>query len=133
MFKYLFILTTVTICSCNSIIYQNFNYSQSKKPWINAFKDRVFISSLTEAYKSDTTIFQQIIKKDALNPFDGLTLYEIQKADELGRRLIENIPPPAMCEGCTAGMNYYMAVSLHYYNSKELDVIAKNLYKQHSK
>ncbi|MEN9964334.1 MAG: hypothetical protein RL582_1429, partial [Bacteroidota bacterium] len=59
--------------------------------------------------------------------------YEIQKADELGKQLIENIPPPAMCEGCTTGMNYFMAISLHYYNSKELDIIAKNLYRRHPK
>jgi hypothetical protein len=51
----------------------------------------------------------------------------------LGKQLIENIPPPEMCEGCTAGMNYYMAVSSHYYNSKELDFVAKNLYGRHPK
>jgi hypothetical protein len=73
------------------------------------------------------------MKKDALNPFDGLTLYEIQKAEELGKQVIKNMPPPAMCEGCTEGMNYYMAVSLHYYNSKELDIIAKNIYRRHPK
>lgn len=111
----------------------HFDYNNSENPWIDAFKDRVFFSALKEAYKTDTLIFKLIEKKDALNPYDGLSPDEMKKAESLGEALIKKIPPPAMCENCPAGMNYFMATSLHYYISRELDSIAKKLYKKRIK
>lgn len=117
--------------SCNSKLNTNFDYNKSANPWIHAFKDRVFIASLKEAYKTDKMIFQLIEKKDAMNTYDGLSIYEMQKADEIGIGIINNMPKPLMCEGCTDGMNYYISTSLHYYESKELNLIAMKLYKLH--
>jgi hypothetical protein len=72
-----------------------------------------------------------ISKKDAFNPYDGISKQALDKAANVGIRLIRNMPPPIMCEGCTTGMNYYMANALHYYNSYELDSIANAEYKKH--
>ena len=127
------LLIVIIVSYCNVKIYKKFEYNFSDNPWINAFKDRVFISSLKEAYKTDTIIFNHIEQKDALNPFDGLTLLEMRKADQIGLVLIHNMPPPAMCEGCKSGMNYFMATLLHYYNSRELDKLTRRLYKEHKK
>lgn len=129
--KYLIVIALIIVSSCNNNLYPKFDYNKSENPWIDAFKDKVFISALREAYNSDTLIFKLIEKKDALNPYDGLTLDEMEKAEQLGKLLIKKIPLPAMCESCTSGMNYFMAVSLHYYKSRELDSIAKKLYKKH--
>ncbi len=93
-----------------------------------AFKDRVFFAAITEAYNTTPQILELIQTKDAFNPYDGLSLDGIRTADSLGKSLITNMPAPAMCEGCTTGMNYYMATALHYYGSKELDQMAKKMY-----
>lgn len=131
--KYIIIIVLFFLSSCNRNIYPKFDYKISENPWITAFKDRVFFSAIREAYKSDTIVFKQIEKKDALNPYDGLSLAEMEEADKLGKKLIENIPSPVMCEGCSGDKNYYMAIALHYYISKDLDSIAKNTFKIHLK
>jgi hypothetical protein len=131
--KYILIIIVFVLSSCSRNVYSKFDYRVSENPWISAFKDRVFFSAIKEAYKSDTLIFKLIEKKDALNPYDGLSLTEMEEADKIGKTLIKNIPPPAMCESCTGDMNYFMATSLHYYISKELDSIVKNIYKLHLK
>ena len=118
--------------SCSNKSYKKFSYEKSKNPWIDAFKDQVFFFSLKESYKNDT-IFQLIEKKDAFNPYDGLSIEAVNIAKDLGRQLVKKMPPPSMCEGCKNGENYYMANALHYYNSKELDSIAKAQYKIHIK
>ena len=100
---------------------------------MDVFKDQVFFAALVEAYKSDSLIFKLIKEKDLFNPYDGIDLEEMQKATGLGKNLIRNIPPPSMCENCPDGMNYYMASSLHYYHSRELDSIAKTYYRLHMK
>ena len=126
------IILILIICSaCQKRVYTTFDYNKSDNAWIDAFKDRVFFSALREAYKNDSLIFKLIEKKDALNPYDGLSLQEMQKAEQLGKTLINNLPPPSMCEGCVNGMNYFMASSLHYYNSRELYSIARKYYLMH--
>lgn len=93
----------------------------------------MFFTALRIAYKSDPLIFQLIEKKDALNPYDGLNLEDINSADSIANILIIKIPPPSMCETCSSGENYFMAITLHYYNSKDLDILANKFYKMHNK
>ena len=131
--KYLLIICLFFAQACGKNIYPKFEYDKSENPWIDAFKDRVFFSALKEAYKSDTLIFKLIKKKDALNPYDGLSLEDINNADKIGITLIKKILPPSMCENCSQGMNYYMATALHYYKSKELNNIARNNFKIHER
>lgn len=126
--KYLLITLLFFTQACNRNSYPTFDYKKSDNPWIDAFKDRVFFSALEEAYKSDTTIFQLIRKKDALNPFDGFYGESKKYAEKIGIDLIRKIPSPAMCESCKGDMNYYMATALHFYKSKELDSIAKKMF-----
>jgi hypothetical protein len=131
--KYLAIFFLIALCSCSNKTYKSFDYNRSNNPWSQAFKDRVFFTSIKEAYKRDTTIIKHIEQIDAFNPYDGLTLEEMKMADEIGIDLIQKMPPPAMCEGCLTGMNYFMATTLHYYNSRELDLTTTRLYKKHKK
>ncbi|MDP5201336.1 hypothetical protein [Flavobacterium sp. DG2-3] len=119
-------------CSCSKSIYQKFNYNYSVNPWIAAYKDNVFFSCLRESYKNDS-IFKIIEQRDALNPYDGLSLDDLRRARELGVTLSTNISKPILCENCKEGDNYYMANCLHYYISKELDSIAKKAYRNHLK
>jgi hypothetical protein len=126
--KYLLVILLCSTQACNKNSYPTFDYNKSTNPWIDAFKDRVFFSALEEAYKSDTTIFKSIRKKDALNPYDGFYGEAKKYAEKIGIDLIRKIPSPAMCEGCKGDMNYYMATALHFYKSKELDSIAKKMF-----
>lgn len=82
----------------------------------------------SESY-NNPEIFRLIEQRDAYNTYDGLSLESIELARRLAKELIQNIPKPVMCEGCKDGKNYYMAVSLHYYASRELDSIADVEYK----
>ena len=131
--KYLAFFFIIVLCSCSNKIHKSFDYNRSDNPWSYAFKDRVFFSSIKEAYKRDTSIFKHIEQIDALNPYDGLNLQEMKFAEEIGIALIQKMPAPAMCEGCLTGMNYFMATALHFYNSKDLDKTTKRLYKKHKK
>ncbi|MFA6087022.1 hypothetical protein [Mucilaginibacter sp.] len=130
--KILMLIALTVILGCSPTAYPKFDYNNGPNPWVNAFKDQVFFASLRESYKNDT-IFSLIERKDALNPYDGLSLEALQKAKQLGKDLVKKMPPPAMCDGCTAGMNYYMANALHYYNSRDLDSIAKSEYKKYQR
>jgi hypothetical protein len=136
MKKYILILLPLLFsASCTINSYPKFDYNKSHNPWIDAFKDQVFFTSLEESYKSDT-IMKLIQRKDAFNPYDALSLDAINKAKQLGIQLIKNMPPPVMCESCGNEKNYFMATALHYYNSRELDSIAKaefKKYKAHDK
>ena len=131
--KYLVVISLLIVQGCSQNSYPKFEYTKSENPWIDAFKDRVFFSALQEAYKSDSLIFNSINKKDALNPYDGLSLEEIENANNIGVNLIKNIPAPSMCENCPDGVNYYMATALHYYNSKELHNIATSNFKKYER
>lgn len=118
------LIVLLSLFSCSKYIYSNFNYNKSKNPWTDAFKDRVFISSLKESYKNNKLIFELIEKKDALNPYDGLSYEALEKATLIGIKLITEMPPPTMCDDCNKDQNYYIATALHYYKSKQLDSIA---------
>ncbi|HET8963551.1 MAG TPA: hypothetical protein VFM99_06625 [Chitinophagales bacterium] len=126
--KYLLFTVLFFAQACNKNSYPTFDYNKTSNPWIDAFKDKVFFSALVEAYKTDTTIFKLIRKKDALNPYDGIKGEASEVAQKIGIDLIKNMPAPAMCESCEAEMNYYMATALHFYKSKELDNIARENY-----
>ena len=125
-------LFIVLFSACSIGRYNKFDYNHSNNPWIDDFKDQVFFACLRESYKSDS-LFNMIEKKDAFNPYDGLGPEDFKKIRELAKKFVANMPPPAMCDGCKADVNYYMAHSLHYYASKELDAIARKQYKEYSK
>jgi hypothetical protein len=127
--KYFCLVFILYLSSCSNKTFQKFDYNVTKNPWIDAFKDQVFFSAIKESYKADS-VFKLIQKRDSLNPYDGLSLEAIKKAKFLGEQLIQNMPPPVMCEACENDMNYYLANSLHYYISKELDSIAKSEFKK---
>ncbi|WP_316806081.1 hypothetical protein [Pedobacter agri] len=112
-------------CSCRvSHQYSKFDFNNGPNPCINAFKDRVFLSILTEAYKG-TDALKEISKKDVGNPYDGIYSPELfKKIDSIGHDFFKKIPPPELCE-CGKGQNYFMAQALHFYASRELDSVAK--------
>jgi len=127
------LIIVIMLSSCGSKLYQNFDYNYSSNSWKHAFKDRVFLSSLRAAYRSDPRIFELIEKKDAFNPYDGLSLDEMRKADSIGVLFIKQMPSPKMCENCGDGVNYFVASCLHFYNSKQLERITRTMYKSHAK
>ena len=100
----------IMLSSCGSKLYQNFDYNYSSNPWKHAFKDRVFLSSLRAAYLSDPRIFELIEKKDAFNPYDGLSLDEMRKADSIGVLFIKQMPSPKMCENCGDGGELFCSI-----------------------
>ncbi|WP_417353294.1 hypothetical protein [Flavobacterium alkalisoli] len=135
--KILLLLLVLSSCKPTNIStksqYEKFDYNVSSNPWIVAFKDQAFFSCLRESYSNNDTIFKLIEKRDAFNGYDNLGLNNITLAKELGKKIVVEMPPPSMCEGCTEGMNSYMANCLHYYNSRELDSIAHVEYEKYIK
>lgn len=127
---FIILICILVISSCANHHYPKFDYDNGPNPWINAFKDKVFLNILKESYQSDT-IFKLIEKKDAFVPYDGLGLEAIQQAKKIAINLVKNMPPPSLCENCLNGMNYYMANALHYYRSMQLDLIARKEYKKY--
>ncbi len=112
--------------------YDKFDYNNGTNPWINAYKDHVFFACLQEAYKDDS-LWHTIEKKDLLNPYDGFIGFE-KPARVLGKKIADSIPSyPPFCDMCLPGQNYYMADCLHYYNSKELDSMARKAYADYLK
>lgn len=127
MKKYFVILSLFFLaCSASKQSHINNNYD---KAWINAFKDKYFVSCLKESYKNDS-IFKMIDEVDLYNPYDGFyTIDEyVVKAEKLGQNISKDIPSTNYKD--YGKSNYYMATCLHYYASKELDSIAKSEYKK---
>lgn len=124
-YKLLFLFIAIGFFSCKtSYRYPKFDFNNGPNPCVNAFKDRVFFSILTEAYKG-TDALKEISKKDVGNPYDGIYSPDFfKKIDSIGVAFYSKIPPPELCE-CEKGQNYFMAQALHFYASRELDSIAK--------
>lgn len=131
--KIILLIIICVLTSCRSSKLEKFDYNKTSNAWISCFKDQVFFSCLKESYKNDTIIFEKIGKIDAFNPYDGLSPETIELSEKLGSKIVINMPPPSMCEGCKEGDNYYMAHCLHYYTSRELDSIAKEAYREYLK
>lgn len=129
---YFVVIVIITLCSCSS--HKNVSIvSNDEKAWVNAFKDKTFVSCLKESYSKNDSIFKMIDKIDLYNPYDGFYTIDsfIMKADNLGRNISKQIPPTNYKD--YGKSNYYMATCLHYYSSKELDSIAKAEYKKYLK
>lgn len=129
------IISIIALSGCAKKTYSAlpaFDYNKSDNPWISAYKDQAFIACLKESYKNDS-IFKIIERYDAGNPYDGIYGQPVLDAKKLGAEIAKNIPSAQMCEGCTEEQNYFMATCLHYYNSKELDSIARAAHKKYNK
>ncbi len=126
MKKILFCLLVVTTGCVVTNKKPRFDYvsSGSENPCISAFKDRVFFAILMESYKN-TAAFDEIKKVDVFNPFDGLPFSIQLKIDSIGKNFVKNMPRPPFCDECKPEQNYYMAQALHFYESRQLDSIAK--------
>lgn len=120
----------LSLSSC-SISYKKFDYNKTDNTWVTAFKDNVFFASLKDSYQKDT--FQLIEKNDAFNPYNGLSPDDLNETKRVANKFVQNIPEPAMCENCKERESYYLANCLHYYESCELDWIAKEAYRKHLK
>lgn len=125
----LFIIISTFLIGCNSG-RPKFNYSKTDNPWIQAFKDKAFVSCLKESYSNDT-IFALIEREDLFNPYDGFYTREkfVVKADSVGRAISKNLPPTNYKD--YGKSNYYMATCLHYYTSKDLDSVARREFKKY--
>lgn len=120
-------ITTLGLACKTKYTYPRFDYVKSNgvNPCITAFKDRVFFAIIQECYKG-TNAMQEIRKRDAGNPYDGVYSPALfKKIDSIGKDFAKRIPPPSLCDECTKEQNYFMAQALHFYGSYELDSIAK--------
>ncbi|KQR65354.1 hypothetical protein [Pedobacter sp. Leaf176] len=125
----LVMLLGISACK-TSYKYPRFDFDNGPNPCINAFKDRMFLSILREAYKG-TNAIKEISKIDVGNPYDGISSPELfKKIDSIAVGFYKKIPPPSVCDECTEEQNYFMAQALHFYASKELDSIARTELKE---
>ncbi len=125
-------LIMVSLVSCGSVHKrENFNYKSVQSPWINSFKETVFIECLKQSYGNDT-ILVLIGKKDLLNTYDGIDFSDLDNAKSIGKEIAINIPDPEYkFDDYKIGQKYYMSSCLRFYASRELDSIAHVEYKKH--
>lgn len=124
----------VLLVSCGSVNKrEGFNYKNVQNPWINSFKETVFIECLKQSYDNDTILIL-IGKKDLLNTYDEIDFSDLHNAKRIGKNVAVNIPNPEYkFDDYKIGQKYYMSTCLRYYASKELDSIANVEYKKHLK
>lgn len=124
----------VLLVSCGSVYKrEDFNYKNVQNPWVNSFKETVFIECLKQSYGNDT-ILTLIAKKDLLNTYDGIDFTDLDNAKKIGKEVALNIPDPEYkFDDYKIGQKYYMSSCLRYYASRELDSIAHIEYKKHLK
>lgn len=126
--------------SCDTYKRTKFEYhfGKNENEWINMYKTQFFLTCLRKGYNDDA-ILKLIAQKDLLVPYEPV-LFQYDKIDTLATRIIKNIPKPIYphCDDCTEEeekenlkKNYICASCLNYYASKELDSIAKNVYKKY--
>jgi hypothetical protein len=95
----------------------------------------VFYQCIKEGYGNDT-IFKLMEKKDLFNSSENyITLKEAEIARIIGKKIIQNLPPPFIKtdDENILGKNFISSSCLHSYASKELDSIAKEAYKKYLK
>ena len=135
MKKIFLLLTSLIIFSCSTYQRDKFSYRKDdKKYWINNFKSEVFYECLKEGYQNDT-IFKLIAKKDLFNTREYFEFDLIDSAKVLGKSIIIKMPTPYinLDESDLKNKNFISMSCLNYYASRELDSIAKKLYKVHLK
>lgn len=134
-----FLLTLFS--SCCGVKKESFRYNQSSNLWIATYKQHVFCTCLLEGYKNDSvsgyesdTLIWYIRKKDPLVVYDELNFLALESTDVLGKKISHGIPTvvlPAEIYGEEESFErkFIMMNCLNYYDSKELDSIAKLWYK----
>jgi hypothetical protein len=126
-------------CACSTNKLPRFDYNNGPNPWINAFKDRVFINCLYQSYPAGVrdSIFQLMARYDLFNPYDDINVYASNNKkllDSLGGSIPKNLPAYWHAdEADLKGKNVYMCSCLHYYSSKELNSVARGEYKKFRK
>ncbi len=134
-----FLLIICTSLSCKVQELNSFDYNNGPNPWVNAFKDYVFVQCLNQSYPLEASkiIFNNISKYDLYNPYDGFVEYRIANTsflDSIAEMKPKNIPPFKHNDGVNdKGKNVYLSNCLHFYASRQLDSIAKNEYKKYLK
>ena len=134
----LFIAFLLTSCSIHN---KNKNSIEiDKKNWIDTYKTVAFWSCFRESYSNDSLV-KLITRKDFIYQNEILADWEIiENAEDIGKKHAINIEKlivfPKFEEGNKEEFlkkNYFLQNCLNYYASRELDSIAKKLYKVHLK
>jgi len=95
--------------------------------WITAYKQHVFYTCLEEGYKDDS-IFLLMRKEDAFNGYDGIGFSMIDRARLLGKKIAKDIKVPFYITPVDPQRRDISSTCLRYYESRELDSIAREEY-----
>lgn len=124
--KILAVLIVAFLVSCSSYKKDRFVYNEFT--WTDQFKAAIFLACIKESYKGDS-IYEQMGQRDiffANDAFHG----QLGLINELGEHFVKKIPlPKRPCPECKKEDRYFLANCLKYYESRELDSIAKAEYK----
>ncbi|THF51514.1 hypothetical protein E6C50_07060 [Flavobacterium supellecticarium] len=139
------VFLSVFLISCSGVKKRSFKYNQSSNPWISTYKLHVFCTCLLEGYKIDSTkgyqsdtLIRYIKRRDPIVVYDELNFLALESADKLGIKIASGIPKVALPaeiygEEESFERKFVMMNCLNYYDSKELDSIAKSWYKAYLK
>lgn len=105
-------------------------YNQ-REGFAHFFKIQVFCDALKKSYQ-DKEIFEKIGKEDLLGGYDGIAHSSIQeKIDSLATKVANSIKPEEYPD--FENKKFIMKACLEYYNSKELDSIARFMAEKYNK
>lgn len=129
----LYLSAFVFIISCSTYRREKFSYTP-KTPWINSYKSEVFYACMKEGLRNDS-LHITLKNRDLFNAYSGIDFLSIDKARELGKEIILNMPPTPYIkidkgEEYLMKKNFISVRCLEFYASRELDSIAKKEYKE---
>ncbi|WP_066434314.1 hypothetical protein [Chryseobacterium sp. CCH4-E10] len=133
---FLFILS----CSANERPQFHYRSDRTKKYndqyfYSKRFRDNIFYKCLQYGYGDSLNfkIGKLMAEKDLFSPYDEpFMAREESIQDSLAKRVISNMPIPYIHleDETIEGKNFIISSCLSYYESNELNIIVKKLYKQ---
>lgn len=104
-----------------------FDPKTSEHGWITAYKQCVFYACIKEGYKNDS-IFALMHKEDVFIGSHGLSFPIIDRAHLLGKKIAKDIEVPFYIPPVDLQLRNISSTCLRYYESRELDSIAREEY-----
>lgn len=123
--KIISILTIFFFFNCSSVKQNKSN------DWIEGYKMQAFYMCLKESYQNDS-IFKLLEEKDVLfQYFDSYNLAVLKSINDNSKKTAQKAKDPEYkVDDYKIGQKEFLKNCLEYYNSKELDIIARKEYKK---
>lgn len=128
--KKLFLLLLISVgCNAQKEIPNRQLANNQEEAFVDFFKIQVYCSCLKHGYENKQ-IMELIYKEDLLGGYDGLANDLIQEEiNTIGKQIASTIKPETYLD--FENKKRITATCLNFYNSKDLDSLAKSIYEKY--